>query len=88
VASKCDDNNLPAFRPPRWTTKWQDRSTAQLSGRWCAVLLLAAGAQFCPVAFARRRLAKREITDSGTRPVLKEDWIQKGVFPNDSMSHQ
>ena len=52
--------------------------------RWCATLLIAAGAQVLSLPPLQAQSAKREITDSGITAAVEGGLaFEKGVFPND-----
>ena len=82
-ASVTDNNSGPAIRPPRVTTKVATPLHLAAAGRWCAMLLIAAGAEVLALSPLQAASAKREITDSGITAAVEGGLaFEKGVFPS------
>jgi osmotically-inducible protein OsmY len=82
--SVTDNNSDPAVRLPRVTTKVATPLHRAAVGRWCAMLLIAAGTQVLALLPLQAASTKREITDSGITAAVEGGLaFEKGVFPND-----
>jgi len=80
--STTDNNSGPAIRPPRVTTEVARPLHRATLGRWCAMLLIAAGAQVLALLPLQAASAKREITDSGITAAVEGGLaFEKGRVP-------
>ena len=83
-ASVTDDSSGPAIRPPRVTTKAARPLHCSPVSRWCAMLLIATGAQILVLSPLQGATPKKEIADSAiTSAVSGGLMFEEGVFPND-----
>ena len=82
--SASDNKSGPAIRRPRVTTKVARPPHRSAAGRWCAMLLIATGAQVLVLSPLQAATPKKEIADDAiTSAVSGGLMFEEGVFPND-----